>query len=514
MQRNSVSLAQDLRQPDAGRDIVIKAVNVSKCYQIYDKPQERLKQAIVPRLYRLVSPFTKQKREPTYFREFWALRDVSFEVRRGELVGIIGRNGAGKSTLLQIVVGTMAPTMGTVEVSGRVAALLELGSGFNPEFTGRENVYLNASLLGLSTAQTQAKFDEIEGFADIGDFIDQPVKSYSSGMLMRLAFAVQTAVEPSLLIVDEALAVGDVFFQTKCMARLRRLVSQGVTILLVTHDVGTVRQMCDRVILLQQGRLVASGAAVDVTDNYLRLELEDRNRIAPQNTNAVQKQLADHPSPSVEGDRPGKPIGSTTALSPASGCVASAIIAKVNDRTDLMLGADLFVKRAQVNRVGNRHAEVINVQMLKEGELRDVFDFNDLVTLRQVVWFRKDLRNVNVAYKIRTVQGIDVVFGDTRIEGEIERQYIGGCTYVFEWDFRLSLMHGNYCVMSGLAHPPSEQHDDWVFVDMIPFCFDFRMTPRKGGMIGGFVVWKNQLKVSEARGLQDTAIAGNSGPNT
>jgi lipopolysaccharide transport system ATP-binding protein len=240
------------------------------------------------------------------------------------------------------------------------------------------------------------------------------------------------------------------------------------------------------VILLQQGQLVASGTAADVTDNYLRLELEDRNRAAPPSTNG--KQLADILSPYVEGRK----AGTTSVPSPASGPVA-----QVNDRTDLMLGADLFMKRARINRTGNGRAEVINVQMLKEGELCDVFDFDDVVTLRQVVFFQKDSRNVNVSYKIRTVQGVDLVFGDTRIQREIDRQYFGQRAYVFEWNFRLPLMHGNYCVMTGIAHPPDEQHDDWVFIDMIPFCFDFTMTPRRQGMIDAFVAWENRLDVVE-----------------
>ena len=196
----------------------IRVQDLSKCYEIYVRPQDRLKQSIHPRLQRLVGRNPK-----SYYREFWALKDVSFEVNKGEAVGIIGRNGAGKSTLLQLVCGTLNPTSGSVEVEGTVAALLELGSGFNPEFTGRENVYLNASMLGLSQAAIDNKFDEIAAFADIGDFLEQPTKTYSSGMLMRLAFAVNTCVDPEILIVDEALGVGDAPFQSKCFKRLRQV---------------------------------------------------------------------------------------------------------------------------------------------------------------------------------------------------------------------------------------------------------------------------------------------------
>jgi lipopolysaccharide transport system ATP-binding protein len=191
-------------------DIAVSVHNVNKRYLLYDRPQDRLKQSLFWR-------FGK-----SYGREFWALRDISFEIRRGEALGIIGRNGAGKSTLLQIIAGTLQPTSGVVHVSGRVAALLELGSGFNLEFTGRENVYLNGAILGFSRGEMEQRFDEIAAFADIGDFMDQPVKLYSSGMFVRLAFAVQACVEPDVLIVDEALAVGDVVFHQKCYARLYR----------------------------------------------------------------------------------------------------------------------------------------------------------------------------------------------------------------------------------------------------------------------------------------------------
>lgn len=199
-------------------DIAIKVENLSKCYPIFDTPRDRLKQMIIPRLQRAYG-FSPRK----YYREFWALRDVSFEVKRGETVGIMGRNGSGKSTLLQLICGTLAPTGGSLEVNGRIAALLELGSGFNPDFTGRENVYLNASVLGLSQQEIEARFQSIADFAEIGDFIEQPTKTYSSGMIVRLAFAVAINVDPEILIVDEALSVGDELFQRKCFARIESI---------------------------------------------------------------------------------------------------------------------------------------------------------------------------------------------------------------------------------------------------------------------------------------------------
>lgn len=233
---------------------VIRVDRLSKCYQIYDRPHDRLKQFVAPRLRSMLG------RPPVnYFREFWALRDVSFNVGRGETVGIIGRNGSGKSTLLQMICGTLMPTSGTVDTHGRVAALLELGAGFNPEFTGRENVFLNAMVLGLSQAEIEARFDDIAAFADIGQFIEQPVKHYSSGMYARLAFAVAINVDPDILVVDEALAVGDEPFQRKCFARIDAIKNRGATILFVSHSGAAIINLCDRAILLNAGERLYTG---------------------------------------------------------------------------------------------------------------------------------------------------------------------------------------------------------------------------------------------------------------
>jgi lipopolysaccharide transport system ATP-binding protein len=255
----------------------IRVRDLSKCYEIYDRPQDRLKQSIHPRLQRLTG------RQPkTYYREFWALKNVSFDVNKGEAVGIIGRNGAGKSTLLQIICGTLTPTSGQVEVNGRVAALLELGAGFNPDFTGRENVYVNAAILGFSREQVNAKFQNIEEFAEIGEFMDQPVKTYSSGMFVRLAFAVQVCVEPDILVVDEALAVGDVFFRQKCYARLQHLRNLGAAILLVSHSMTDIQQYCERAILLDQGSSRFIGPSSEATKHYYLLHQAERGKVPAQ----------------------------------------------------------------------------------------------------------------------------------------------------------------------------------------------------------------------------------------
>ena len=246
------------------QEVAIRVNNLSKCYQIYDKPNDRLKQFVVPKVLGVLGQHSKP-----YFREFWALKDISFEIKKGETVGIIGRNGSGKSTLLQIICGTLHPTAGDIEVNGRVAALLELGSGFNPEFTGRENVYLNAGVLGLSNIQTQARFADIEAFADIGEFIDQPTKTYSSGMMVRLAFAVIAHVDADILVIDEALAVGDAFFTQKCMRFLREFMKVG-TVLFVSHDTGSVKNLCNKALWLEKGQVFQEGTPKEVCEVYLQ----------------------------------------------------------------------------------------------------------------------------------------------------------------------------------------------------------------------------------------------------
>ncbi len=247
-------------------DVAIKVAKLSKCYHIYDQPRDRLKQFILPRLQRMSGLQAKE-----YFRNFWALRDVSFEVKKGETVGIVGRNGSGKSTLLQLICGTLNPTSGSIHTSGRIAALLELGSGFNPEFTGRENVYMNAAILGLSKEEVDSRFDSIAAFAEIGDFIEQPVKTYSSGMIVRLAFAVAINSDPEILIVDEALSVGDELFQRKCFSRMEAIRALGATILFVSHSGGTIVELCDRAILLDNGEKLAVGVPKQIVGRYQKL---------------------------------------------------------------------------------------------------------------------------------------------------------------------------------------------------------------------------------------------------
>ena len=242
-------------------DYAIEVSGLGKSYQIYDRPSDRLKQMLV-------------RGRRRYFKEFWALEEVSFQIKKGETVGIIGRNGSGKSTLLQMICGTLNPSAGQVKVNGRVAALLELGAGFNPEFTGVENIYMAASLYGLSKSEVDQRFAAIVAFADIGNHIEHPVKTYSSGMYVRLAFAVIAHVDADILVVDEALAVGDAVFTQKCMRFIRKFKEKG-TLLFVSHDMGSVLNLCERALWLHRGKIRQLGTAKDIAEAYLQYTLQE-----------------------------------------------------------------------------------------------------------------------------------------------------------------------------------------------------------------------------------------------
>jgi lipopolysaccharide transport system ATP-binding protein len=244
-------------------DIAISLNNVSKCYKRYSHPVDRLKEILLP--------------NKNHADIFWALQEINLKVAQGETLGIIGQNGSGKSTLLQIIAGTLTPTTGEIGVNGRVSALLELGSGFNPEFTGRQNVFFNGQILGLSREEVEARFDEIAAFAELGDFIEQPIKTYSSGMFVRLAFAVAVSVNPEILIVDEALSVGDIYFQQKCFERIRDLKRLGTTLLFVSHESGTVYKLCNRAILMESGKVILDDKPRQVIDLYEAKLLKKRD---------------------------------------------------------------------------------------------------------------------------------------------------------------------------------------------------------------------------------------------
>ncbi len=435
--------------------IAIKADRLSKCYHIYATPRDRLKQFFLPKLRSLLG-----LQEKRYARDFWAVQDVSFDVERGQTVGIIGRNGSGKSTLLQIICGTLTPTEGTVEVNGRVAALLELGSGFNPEFTGRENVYLNGSVYGLSRDQIDGKMKEILDFADIGHFIDQPVKTYSSGMFVRLAFSVVMHVDPEILIVDEALSVGDAFFQSKCAAAMREMMGKGVTVLFVSHDTHAVKSLCNKAILIDGGKIIAYGDSAQVVETYYSSRVSSKNS-----------------SESTEGMLGNSDI----ALSRQA----------IGDTS-------LFRQRAEYQRVHNGKASFINVSLIDESgcEVSAVY-FRQRVTLRMVIEAIDAVPCLGLAYHIRDMKGVELVYSDTGIEREAHlRELEVGQLYIVDWTFNVALREGEYNFSTMASIPLDLQIGEVEVCDFIPFALQFRVARGLCLPIYAATHWENDLSVT------------------
>lgn len=387
-------------------EIAIRARDISKHYVMFARPEDRLKQMIVPRLQRALG------RPPTrYYRDFAALSGVSFDIRRGETVGIIGRNGSGKSTLLQIICGTLQPTSGSIEVNGRIAALLELGAGFNPEFTGRENVYLNAAILGLSRAEIDARFESIARFADIGDFIEQPVKTYSSGMYVRLAFATAINVDPDILVVDEALAVGDEAFQRKCYARIEQIKERGGTILFVSHSAQTVVQLCDRALLIDRGELILEGRPKLVTTQYQRLASTD-----PQNAQDVRASILVH-----RKDEPNTQYRSDNKIFKEAH--SSGLTGSQQDDGDSSEQFDPNFVSKSMTHFEEQGASISNIKITTiKGKHVNVINLGKRYILSYDVTFSKNAKNVTFSFGIRTLSGVKITGFDSPSPNDEEPQ--------------------------------------------------------------------------------------------
>lgn len=417
----------------SGENIAIRVSGVSKCYHLYDKPQDRLRQSIYPRLQRMFGRTARR-----YAREFWALKDISFEVKKGETVGIIGRNGSGKSTLLQIIAGTLEPTQGEIKVNGRVAALLELGSGFNPEFTGRENVYINAAILGLSRAEIDARFDDIAAFADIGNFIEQPIKTYSSGMMVRLAFAVQVAIEPDVLIIDEALAVGDMRFTMKCIRRMRELVEKGTSCLFVSHDMSSIVNFCSEALWLQDGEILLSGAPKFVTMNYANFMTYG---LTPKGTCLKEEQASD---------------SSKLNLNPGSNPSES----QVNRCESSQKKALQWVDLDDLPSSGEGGAKILRVALTNaDGNMGSVFEGGEWLNIFIEVAARISLRSPIVCADIRDRRG-SLIFGlNTFFIKSVSFSLSMGQRAVIKFNFKLPyLMNGQYGIAVAIADGAYDSH--------------------------------------------------------
>ena len=411
-------------------DIVVNVDNVSKSYQIYDKPSHRLKQSIATRFAK-----SRGHQAPRYYSEFWALRNVNFEVQSGQSVGIVGRNGSGKSTLLQIICGTLAASGGTVSTKGRIGALLELGSAFNPEFTGRENVFMNAAVLGFKESDTKSRFDAIVDFADVEGFIDQPVKTYSSGMRLRLAFAVQAQLEPDILIVDEALAVGDARFKAKCFARLRRLKESGTSILLVSHATEQVVTHCDSAILLDRGEQLTSGEPRQVVNQYLDLMFGSEAKSEPD-----AKQDQEDPNIDSITGRSDTPVTADSSLA-----VTASLLEKYSERPNY---------NPHEYRWGDGAARILDFSLSDaNSEYPTVLHSGSKVTLTIQIYFERDVVRPILGITIKSKEGVTVFGSNTeRLQCETMKSAgLKGSSVRVVTMLNCGLGGGDYFISVGIA---------------------------------------------------------------
>jgi ABC-type polysaccharide/polyol phosphate transport system ATPase subunit len=393
---------------------VIELHGISKAYRIYSHPRHRLMEAV-------------WRGRRTYHEEFWALRDITFDVDAGTTTGIIGMNGSGKSTLLQIIAGIVQPTAGRLAVHGRLASLLELGAGFNPDFSGRDNVVMNGAIMGFSAEEMARRLPAIEAFAEIGDFIDQPVKTYSSGMFVRLAFAAAIHIDPEILLVDEALAVGDAMFQHRCIRKIKEFQSNGKTILFVSHDINTVKSICSQAVFLNAGRIETVGDAETVASRYHAHVAMLESRRADAESSAVP----------VEASAPG------------------SLIFRPDPE---------FERRAGLFRHGSGAARIRNVEIIDAaGNQVSVVQFDQPVVLRVHMEFYAEAHFYILGFLFRDKAGNDVVGTNTFEESVELPERRAGDTVVIDFAQRMPLARGTYSVTVGLAyHRTAPGYFDWI----------------------------------------------------
>lgn len=388
-------------------NLAINVCDVTKIYRLYDKPIDRLKESI---------SLTHKK----YHKEFFALDKISFSVEKGSTVGIIGTNGSGKSTILKIITGVLNPTTGSVEVDGNISALLELGAGFNMDYTGIENIYMNGTMMGFSREQMEAKLPEILEFADIGDFVYQPVKTYSSGMFVRLAFALAINVEPEILIVDEALSVGDVFFQAKCYRRMEEIRKTGTTILMVTHDMGSVIKYCDKVILLNKGEFLAEGPAGEMVDLYKKILAGRMDDLEAD----LAKRLDSNFSDMMELNND---------------------INKTHAKEYHGLMKDKISINPNKTEYGDGRAEIYDLGLLdSKGELTNLLLKGEEFTIREKIRFNANIESPIFTFTIKDKKGTELSGTNTMFEGVPVKPVKPGDEAVVEFKQKMTLQGGEY----------------------------------------------------------------------
>ena len=394
------------------KNLAISVQGVSKIYKLYDKPIDRLKEAV-------------SLTHKSYHRDFFALSDISFDVKKGETVGIIGTNGSGKSTILKIITGVLSPTTGTAEVSGNISALLELGAGFNSEYTGLENIYMNGTMMGFSRQEMERRMDDILRFADIGDFVNQPVKTYSSGMFVRLAFALAINVDPEILIVDEALSVGDVFFQAKCYRRMEEMMKNGTTILMVSHDMGSIIKYCDKVVLLNRGHFVAQGEAGKMVDLY--------KKILANQTDELAEALIEEKKEAL-----GLPVEATVSDK------------RMKDRMNL---------NPEVQEYGDGRASFEDFGTLDaRGNVTNLLLKGEMFTIRERVRFHAPIENPICTYTLRDKKGTDITGTNTLFEGTEIKPVKDGDVYTVSFRQKMNLQGGEYLLSMSCTGYENGEH--------------------------------------------------------
>ena len=394
------------------KNLAISVQGVSKIYKLYDKPIDRLKEAV-------------SLTHKSYHRDFFALSDISFDVKKGETVGIIGTNGSGKSTILKIITGVLSPNTGTAEVSGNISALLELGAGFNSEYTGLENIYMNGTMMGFSRQEMERRMDDILRFADIGDFVNQPVKTYSSGMFVRLAFALAINVDPEILIVDEALSVGDVFFQAKCYRRMEEMMQNGTTILMVSHDMGSIIKYCDKVVLLNRGHFVAQGEAGKMVDLY--------KKILANQTDELAEALIEEKKEAL-----GLPVEATVSDK------------RMKDRMNL---------NPEVQEYGDGRASFEDFGTLDaRGNVTNLLLKGEMFTIRERVRFHAPIENPIFTYTLRDKKGTDITGTNTLFEGTEIKPVKDGDVYTVSFRQKMNLQGGEYLLSMSCTGYENGEH--------------------------------------------------------
>lgn len=420
-------------------NVIIKAENVSKIYKLYSSPKDRLKEAL--------HPLRKQ-----YHQEFEALKDVSFIIKKGESVGILGTNGAGKSTLLKILTGVLKPTSGKVSIHGRIAALLELGSGFNPELTGMENIYFQAAIMGISEEDIESKLDEIMSFADIGEFIYQPVKTYSSGMFARLAFSIAINVSPDILIVDEALSVGDAFFQAKCFLKIKELKQKNdLTFIFVSHSTAAVRSLCSKALLLSQGRMISFASSSEVAELYF-----NRN------------------------------VKSTQGTIDVNSCD--------------VIGEEDFNRKVSFGRIQNGLAYFKKVEILdNKNSPISLIEFGQSINVKMTIECKGNIDLLAFGLHIRNQDGVDVLFTASGMGyGFLEKVREGEIVEITN-NFTLEIHHGKYTLAVVLSRPLDLQNGVVDYCDFIPIALSFEMLKREPAPIYGLVAVQNTVTINRSR---------------